>query len=127
MPVPRLAPHTARIAEELRPRGPVQLTYSETPGEDAFTIALAGELDILTAPRFSARVDDLLRRQTGTLRIDLRGLQFIDSAGLHVLLNSQRRLTRQGRRLQVICADGPVLRSLQLARLTETLNVCLDG
>ena len=121
MPAHRPATTTAHIAEELR--DPVELVYSETSGEHAFTLGLAGELDMLTAPGFSARVDELVRRQTGTLRIDLRALQFIDSAGLHVLLNSQRRLTRQGRRLQVICADGPVLRSIQLTRLTETLNV----
>ena len=123
MPAPRPATTTARVAEEFRPRGSVQLVYSETSDEDGFTIGLAGELDMLTAPEFSARVDELVRRQTGTLRIDLRALQFIDSAGLHVLLNAQRRLTRQGRRLQVICADGPVLRAIQLTRLTETLNV----
>jgi anti-sigma B factor antagonist len=126
MPAPRHATSTARISDELRPRGPVQLVFSETSSEDGYTIVPTGELDLLTAPRFSARIDELVRHQTGTLRLDLRALSFVDSAGLHVLLNAQRRLTRQGRRLEVICADGPVLRTIQLARLTETLNVARD-
>ena len=101
--------------------------FSEATGPDGHALALAGELDLVTARRFGARVDALVREEASALVLDLRALRFIDSAGLHVLLNAQRRLTRQGRRLHVICADGPVLRAIQLARLTETLNVALDG
>jgi anti-anti-sigma factor len=60
--------------------------------------------------------------------IDLRELRFVDSTGLHVLLNVQRRLTRQGRRPRVVCAAGPVRRANELSRLGETLGLTtLDG
>lgn len=92
---------------------------------DGTTIAVGGELDILTAPRFNAEVDDCVRHRAGTLTVDARALRFVDSAGLYVLLNAQRRLIREGRRLRVVCSEGPVLRAMQLARLTETLGVVL--
>jgi anti-anti-sigma factor len=111
------------LADELRPRGPVQLTITEERDDAQLRLALGGELDLLTAVQFSARVDEIVRRGSGDVVVDLRGLRFIDSAGLHILLNAQRRLIRGGRRLSVWCGPGPVARAIQLARLSETLGV----
>jgi anti-anti-sigma factor len=113
------------LADELRPRGPVQLTITDLREENQKRLVLGGELDILTAAQFSARVDEIVRRETGGLTVDLRALRFIDSAGLHVLLNTQRRLVRSGRALTVCCRPGPVARAIELARLSETLGVVL--
>ncbi|HEY8765623.1 MAG TPA: STAS domain-containing protein [Solirubrobacteraceae bacterium] len=114
------------LADELRPRGPVQLTITEQRDDAQLRLVLGGELDILTAVQFSAHVDEIVRRGDGDVAIDLRGLRFIDSAGLHILLNAQRRLIRGGRRLSVWCGPGPVARAIQLARLSETLGLA-DG
>jgi anti-anti-sigma regulatory factor len=48
---------------------------------------------------------------------------FIDSLGLHTLLNVQRRLSRQSRSLAVICGEGPVRRAIELARLEDAFGV----
>ncbi len=42
--------------------------------------------------------------------------------GCTFLLTARRRLTRARRRLAVICAEGPVRRVIELARLGETLR-----
>jgi anti-anti-sigma factor len=55
--------------------------------------------------------------------LDLGETEFIDSAGLAILLNVQRRLERHGRQMRMICRDGPVRRVIELARLEETLGV----
>lgn len=123
MSIENRIPDSPSLADELRPRGPVQLMLTRHDGDGRAIVAAAGELDLLTAPQFNAEVDDCLRHGTGDLTIDARALRFVDSAGLFVLLNLQRRLTRQGRRLRVVCSEGPVLRTIQLARLTETLGV----
>jgi anti-sigma B factor antagonist len=115
------------LADELRPRGAVELTIEDQRDGDQVRLVLGGELDLLTAVQFSARVDEIVRRGTGGLTVDLRDLRFIDSAGLHVLLNAQRRLIRRGRRLSVRCRPGSVARVIELARLSETLGVVLDG
>jgi anti-anti-sigma factor len=65
----------------------------------------------------------LLHTSQGDIVLDLNDTLFIDSAGLHVLLNTQRRLTRRNRKLRVICGSGPVRRVIELARLVDTLNV----
>jgi anti-anti-sigma factor len=86
-------------------------------------VGVSGELDILTVSRLSSRVDEVIRRRHGTLVIDLTEAEFIDSMGLHALLNVQRRLIRQRRTLVVVCPPGAVRHAIELARLAEPLGV----
>ncbi|MHB8659438.1 MAG: STAS domain-containing protein [Solirubrobacteraceae bacterium] len=111
------------LGDGLRPPGPINMHVSQLREGGATVLHLTGELDILTAPQFGAKVGQLVREQKDDLVIDLRGIDFIDSAGLHILLNAKRRLGRQSRELQVVCSPGPVRRLIELSRLIETLGV----
>jgi anti-sigma B factor antagonist len=103
-----------------------ELTISEKRTNDSARLSIGGELDAATAPRLAASLNDIVLTGRGPLTIDARALEFVDSTGLHVLLNTQRRLTRQSRSLRLICAPGPVRRAIELSRLTETLGVVPD-
>jgi anti-sigma B factor antagonist len=106
------------------PRGPVEFglhVYDDRQGRTV--VAARGEVDALTTPEFGAEVGEVVRGRETDVVIDLRDATFIDSSGVHVLLNAQRRLTRGGRRLSVICGNSPVRRVFELARLTETLGL----
>lgn len=113
----------APLADSLRPRGPFCLELSEEEDDNRTLIRARGEVDVVTAPKLAGRLDRLLRSGSGDVVIDLTETEFLDSAGLHVLLNAQRRLTRRARALRVLCAPGPVRHVIELARLTETLGV----
>jgi anti-sigma B factor antagonist len=114
----------AVIASSLRPRGPVTLRLAKrrAPGT-ATVLEVGGEVDVLTAAKLATAIDWEVRRGEEDLVVDLRHVEFVDSAGLHVLLSAQRRLTRLGRALAVLCEPGPVRRVFELARLVETLGV----
>jgi anti-anti-sigma factor len=107
----------------LRPPGPVQLALSTRQGLTATVVTVTGELDVLTARKLMPQLDDIVRRHQGDAVIDLRQAEFIDSFGLTFLLNTERRLARQGRTFAVICGDGPVRRAIEFARLIEPLGV----
>ena len=65
------------------------------PGR-SMTVAVMGELDIATAPRFAVRMGELAR--VGDLRemvMDLSGLTFIDAGGLRALVELRARLEKQ--------------------------------
>lgn len=81
----------------------------------------------MTAPQLSSQLDAILRGRDGDVVVDLSQATFLDSAGLHVLLNAARRLTRRSRRLQVACSPGEVRRVIEMARLGETLNLTERG
>ncbi len=87
------------------------------------TIAVRGEVDMVTAPALNEQLTDVLGAERGDVLVDLNDTSFLDSTGLHVLLNAQRRLVRQGHQLYVVCGNGPVRRVIELARLDETLGL----
>jgi anti-sigma B factor antagonist len=119
---PRPADETP-LRRALRPRGPVHCEVSERRESNAVVLRVDGEVDVLTAPKLAAQLNDLIRTSTDDLVLDLREAQFIDSAGLQILLGARRRLDHASRRLTVVCEEGPVKRVIELARLTETLSV----
>jgi anti-sigma B factor antagonist len=83
-----------------------------------------GEVDLLTAPQLSAAVTDALDQGALELWLDFAATEFMDSTGLHVLLEAQRQLTERNRRLTVICAaDSPVHRLLVMAGADALLTI----
>ena len=119
----RRSPDDPTLRGSLRPRGPIQLALTIRYETRATVIGVAGELDVLTVSKLSARLDDAIRRRRGDVVIDLSEAEFIDSMGLHALLNIQRRLIRQARALSVVCPPGAVRNAIELARLSEPLGV----
>ena len=111
------------LGGSLRPRGPIEFELTTRHEAGVTVVAVTGELDILTAPKLTTRLDDVIRRGRGDVVIDLSDADFIDSLGLHTLLNVQRRLSRQSRTLAVVCGRGPVLHAIELARLEEALGL----
>jgi anti-anti-sigma factor len=95
---------------------------------DVGVVVVAGEVDLTSQLRLARALHRLARDHEGAGVVDLRKVRFMDSTGVHHLINLQRRLVRQGRRLTVICAPGPVYRLLGSLGLVETLNVvCSPG
>ena len=100
----------------------VPQVHEEAVG-DAHVIAARGEID-----QVSARlVADALRRATlagdGDVVLDMSETNFIDSAGISTLLNGLRRLTRQRRKLIVVCPPGPPRRVFETLGLIDTFDL----
>src|ERR1700690_42696 len=51
-------------------------------------IKLGGEIDISNAHRIGSTLEDLIGAETGHLVVDLSALQFVDSAGIAMLLRA---------------------------------------
>ena len=82
-----------------------------------FWLRLSGELDASNANR----VEERLRQfdQTEQLVVDLRGVGFIDSAGLSVLVEAKRA---RPDRLRIVGARPPVTHVFERAGVGEMLN-----
>lgn len=115
------------LADSLRPPGPIRLDIAEENQPTRTVLHARGEVDVITAPKLAAELHAVVRGRDGDVIVNLCETTFLDSAGLHVLLNAARRLTRRSRRLQVICGPGRVRRVIELARLGETLNLSDPG
>jgi anti-sigma B factor antagonist len=102
-------------------RPPAAFSATATRHGDAVVIALTGELDVATAPQLERAVPPL--RPGDTLVIDLRGLDFMDSSGLHELMRLDVASRADGWSLAVVRGGPGVQRILDLVRLEERVRI----
>ena len=72
-------------------------------------IILEGRLDTTTAPQLEAELNSALSGVTA-LKFDLEKLDYISSAGLRVLLSSQKTMNKQG--TMVISGVSPEVKEI---------------
>jgi anti-sigma B factor antagonist len=60
--------------------------------DDRMVIALAGDIDLASAPTFAAYIDGALDAGERRVVLDMSGVTFIDSMGLQVLVVARRRI-----------------------------------
>jgi anti-sigma B factor antagonist len=90
-------------------------------------LRLDGEVDLVTAPQLQEAVAAALDDGALELWLDFTPTAFMDSTGLHVLLEARGRSRDRNRRLAVICADGsPVHRLLVMAGADAVLTIHPD-
>jgi anti-sigma B factor antagonist len=95
---------------------------------DEASVALAGELDLSTAPQVETALAEAEEKSPGRLELDLRGLTFMDSTGLRVVLAADGRARRDGRQFEVVQGPPQVHRVFRIALLDRRIVfVNLDG
>jgi anti-sigma B factor antagonist len=78
----------------------------------AHVIVVSGDIDVATAPGIRTAIAHARHAGCERLVIDLSAATYIDSAGLSTLFGAWRR-TREGGRLAIVCAPGPVLHAIR--------------
>jgi anti-sigma B factor antagonist len=122
--------HAARPAEQTKVHQwtagavSVDLLACHEPDQDVAVLNVRGEVDIETAPALRAALLSVLEHHRGPVVMDLSEVSFMDSTGVHVLVDTSRRLEPQNRRLAIACReDGQVHRLLALVDLLDALTV----
>ena len=121
-----------RIAEQadgLTPGEPVAdqgLSVEADQNEGVYRVALRGELDVSTAPRFNTVLSDPRIRQCHTLMVDLSELTFMDSTGLSAVLVGEMHARTRGQRFAVVRGPRHVQELFRLTGVDHFLEV-VDG
>ena len=98
------------------------LKMSRTAYGDVAVLSVDGEIDMATAPAFEAAIDEVLGNNPPTLIIDLSGVQFLDSAGLTVLMRTQHRRAEAGH--FAVVAGRVCRKPIELIGLDKLFAVC---
>jgi anti-anti-sigma factor len=85
-------------------------------------LLLSGELDIAASPLLEDRLRAAEADGTSTVLIDLAGVTFMDSAGLHTFLRAAQRAGEGGRRLTFANCPDSLRRVFQLTRMEGLLE-----
>jgi anti-sigma B factor antagonist len=89
----------------------------------AMIIAVSGELDLASSPALQEELDRAAVANSQMLIIDLRGLDFMDSTGLSVLVRAHQRSEEHGRQLAMVKGPQQVQRLLNLTGVAERLTL----
>ena len=101
----------------------LQLVLTE-PHERVLEMKVRGDIDMATVPPLREAVRAAAAsRDYDTLVIDLLGVDFIDSSGLHVLADADRAMVAQGGKTQVVCAAANLLKVFELTGLDQVLSI----
>ena len=87
--------------------------------DDVAIVQPRGELDLVTVETLRAALDAITSAERLTL--DLRGLSFMDSTGLHLLVTLHQRAQRDGWHLTLVAPAAPVDQAIQLCGLDQAL------
>ena len=93
---------------------------------DRTVIVLSGELDLSTASSVEAELASAEKKRPPLIVMDLRGLQFMDSTGLRLLLAADSRARREDRRLALVPGPENVQRVFRIALLDGRLEFVSD-
>ena len=80
-------------------------------------VYLTGELDLLTSPDLQKLLDTECERGPRRLRLDLTGVDFLDSSALRVFVHTHKRLAGESACLELVGCTPEVRRLLSLTSL----------
>lgn len=88
---------------------------------DCARVAVIGELDIATAPKFINTISDLTRDGIRAIEVNCGAVEFLDSAGVRALVVSRNEASKLGAHLAVVEPSPPVRRVLEMTGLAPLL------
>jgi anti-sigma B factor antagonist len=85
------------------------------------TIEIVGRLDTITAPALDKTINEDIG-DTKNLVLDLKGMEYISSAGLRVLLGAQKKMQKIGS-MKVIHVCEAVMEVFEMTGFTDILSI----
>jgi anti-sigma B factor antagonist len=105
----------------------LQLELQDSGPDAGLTLALAGELDLATAPRLEVAVKRICQDGVAELTLDLRSLRFIDSAGLRAMLEAATLCNEHRCRLLLTNCNTEIERLFELTGTSESLPFAMPS
>ncbi|MCZ2821107.1 STAS domain-containing protein [Modestobacter sp. VKM Ac-2977] len=104
---------------------PTRIDVHAATSSAGCTVSVSGEVDSATAPGLRGCLLEVLARPgTTTVEVDLRGVTFLDSAGLSALATAHRSAQAGGRDLRMRCGTTrAVARPLQITGLWDVFTI----
>jgi anti-sigma B factor antagonist len=102
------------------------LAVERTSRDGVDVLFVEGEIDVASAPRLIAALNEAVAEAARSVIIDLTSVDFMDSTGLALLINAHRRLAVRRKGFAVVCPAGPLRRVFEITDMVDTLRVCPD-
>jgi anti-sigma B factor antagonist len=101
----------------------VTLSLSTSTSGDFRVLAVAGAIDVHTAPDLRSQATELLSSGARKLVVDLTEVDFLDSSALGALVGIHKDVINVNGAMRVVCAKPKLLRIFEITRLSEVLSI----
>ena len=97
------------------------MTINKTEKGSELTLALEGRLDTVTSPQLD---EELINSLAGkdSLILDFEKLEYISSAGLRVLLSTQKKMNSQGS-MKILNANDVIMQIFEVTGFSDILTI----
>jgi anti-sigma B factor antagonist len=103
------------------------LEFETTRNGAVAVITATGELDLSGAEPLEAELERLAAEpELAAVVLDLRGLEFMDSSGLRLVVLADMRAREAGRRFVLVRGTETVHRVFEITRMSERLDFVSD-
>jgi anti-sigma B factor antagonist len=99
-----------------------ELDLESRTSDDGASVVLRGEVDMATAPQLREALFAILDTGVTSITIDCRGLEFLDSSGIGVLIAVRKRLGDDGT-LTLEAPPAHVRKVLELTGVTDHVTI----
>jgi anti-sigma B factor antagonist len=96
---------------------------TEQLSDDAFVIALRGEVDLYTAPEFKQQLLEVIGQGGKQVVVDFSDTTFIDSTTLGVLVGGVKRLRSNEGQLSLVCSDRNITKIFEITGLDRVFTI----
>ena len=112
------------LAVDAERSAPLATGLSITHRDDVrgVVLVLSGELDAVSAPELEQRLGDALAQPYARVMLDLKGLSFVDSAGVSVLIKAKQNAEANGQTLVLRRPTEQLHRVFALVGLADWLT-----
>src|SRR5262245_65761206 len=91
--------------------------------DSTYVIALAGEVDLYTAPEFKQQLLDVIAKGAKHVVVDFTDTTFIDSTTLGVLVGGVKRLRTNDGELSLVCNDRNITKIFEITGLDRVFTI----
>lgn len=97
------------------------MTVNYNREAEKLTVAIQGRLDTMTAPELEKNLGENLGGVT-ELVLDMTGLEYVSSAGLRVILKTQKLMFNVGK-MKLVGVNESVMEVFEITGFSEILNI----
>ena len=98
------------------------MTITNNETNEKITMLIDGRLDKISSPILEEEMNKQLEKKKDIV-IDFKNLEYISSAGLRVLIASEKQLKEIGKTLEIINVNDDVMSILNVTGFTYILNI----
>jgi anti-sigma B factor antagonist len=103
---------------------PPEFSLTQEPIDDErHVVAVAGEIDLFTAPELKSALGDAVESGRSRIVVDLTQTTFLDSTALGVLIGAVKRLRSRDGVLTIVNIDPNIAKTFEITGLDQIFTI----